>query len=84
MDCLILHSWILWFNCPNATSMRVTMLAFVTYGIFTSIQLLKLVTYRYEGLSEKYLSCTAPKLLLLAGTDRLDRFFPLNLPYIIY
>ncbi|KAK7836253.1 protein phosphatase methylesterase 1 [Quercus suber] len=27
----------------------------------------------YEGLSEKYLSCTAPKLLLLAGTDRLDR-----------
>ncbi|KAG5561945.1 hypothetical protein RHGRI_004848 [Rhododendron griersonianum] len=28
---------------------------------------------RYEGLSEKFLSCPAPKLLLLAGTDRLDR-----------
>ncbi|KAL0351266.1 UNVERIFIED_CONTAM: protein phosphatase methylesterase 1 [Sesamum calycinum] len=27
----------------------------------------------YEGLSEKFLSCPAPKLLLLAGTDRLDR-----------
>ncbi|GAB2293325.1 hypothetical protein Dimus_027527 [Dionaea muscipula] len=27
----------------------------------------------YEGLSEKFLSCTVPKLLLLAGTDRLDR-----------
>ncbi|XP_058201028.1 uncharacterized protein LOC131315834 isoform X5 [Rhododendron vialii] len=26
----------------------------------------------YEGLSEKFLSCPAPKLLLLAGTDRLD------------
>ncbi|KAI8568045.1 hypothetical protein RHMOL_Rhmol02G0167300 [Rhododendron molle] len=29
--------------------------------------------YWYEGLSEKFLSCPAPKLLLLAGTDRLDR-----------
>ncbi|EOY17098.1 Phosphatase methylesterase 1 isoform 1 [Theobroma cacao] len=28
---------------------------------------------RYEGLSEKFLSCPVPKLLLLAGTDRLDR-----------
>lgn len=28
----------------------------------------------YEGLSEKYLSAPVPKLLLLAGTDRLDRF----------
>ncbi|KAL5713236.1 protein phosphatase methylesterase-1 [Ranunculus cassubicifolius] len=27
----------------------------------------------YEGLSDKFLSCTVPKLLLLAGTDRLDR-----------
>ncbi|CAK9185121.1 unnamed protein product, partial [Ilex paraguariensis] len=27
----------------------------------------------YEGLSEKFLSCAVPKLLLLAGTDRLDR-----------
>ncbi|KAL0917669.1 hypothetical protein M5K25_012748 [Dendrobium thyrsiflorum] len=27
----------------------------------------------YEGLSEKFLSCPMPKLLLLAGTDRLDR-----------
>ncbi|KAK4788317.1 hypothetical protein SAY86_019636 [Trapa natans] len=27
----------------------------------------------YEGLSEKFLSCPAAKLLLLAGTDRLDR-----------
>ncbi|XAR57508.1 Protein phosphatase methylesterase-1 [Bertholletia excelsa] len=27
----------------------------------------------YEGLSEKFLACPAPKLLLLAGTDRLDR-----------
>ncbi|XP_057974652.1 uncharacterized protein LOC131162323 isoform X1 [Malania oleifera] len=27
----------------------------------------------YEGLSEIFLSCTVPKLLLLAGTDRLDR-----------
>ncbi|CAM9003561.1 unnamed protein product [Rhodiola kirilowii] len=27
----------------------------------------------YEGLSEKFLSCPVPKLLLLAGTDRLDR-----------
>ncbi|KAL0456294.1 UNVERIFIED_CONTAM: protein phosphatase methylesterase 1 [Sesamum latifolium] len=27
----------------------------------------------YEGLSENFLSCPAPKLLLLAGTDRLDR-----------
>ncbi|XP_057974653.1 uncharacterized protein LOC131162323 isoform X2 [Malania oleifera] len=26
----------------------------------------------YEGLSEIFLSCTVPKLLLLAGTDRLD------------
>lgn len=30
--------------------------------------------WRYEGLSEKFLSCPVPKLLLLAGTDRLDRF----------
>ncbi|KAK9270214.1 hypothetical protein L1049_025790 [Liquidambar formosana] len=28
----------------------------------------------YEGLSEKFLSCPVPKLLLLAGTDRLDRY----------
>ncbi|KAG0574750.1 hypothetical protein KC19_VG287800 [Ceratodon purpureus] len=27
----------------------------------------------YEGLSELFISCPAPKLLLLAGTDRLDR-----------
>lgn len=27
----------------------------------------------YEGLSDKFLSCPIPKLLLLAGTDRLDR-----------
>ncbi|XP_056164893.1 uncharacterized protein LOC115686801 isoform X2 [Syzygium oleosum] len=27
----------------------------------------------YEGLSETFLSCPVPKLLLLAGTDRLDR-----------
>ncbi|KAK8552428.1 hypothetical protein V6N13_120828 [Hibiscus sabdariffa] len=27
----------------------------------------------YEGLSEKFLSSSVPKLLLLAGTDRLDR-----------
>lgn len=27
----------------------------------------------YEGLSEKFLSCGVPKLLLLAGADRLDR-----------
>ncbi|KAG2714100.1 hypothetical protein I3843_03G013000 [Carya illinoinensis] len=27
----------------------------------------------YEGLSDKYLSCPVPKLLMLAGTDRLDR-----------
>jgi protein phosphatase methylesterase 1 len=27
----------------------------------------------YEGLSEMFLSCPVPKLLLLAGTDRLDR-----------
>ncbi|KAK4793175.1 hypothetical protein SAY86_023610 [Trapa natans] len=27
----------------------------------------------YEGLSEKFLSCPVAKLLLLAGTDRLDR-----------
>ncbi|KAF8404282.1 hypothetical protein HHK36_009164 [Tetracentron sinense] len=27
----------------------------------------------YEGLSEKFLSCPVPKILLLAGTDRLDR-----------
>lgn len=27
----------------------------------------------YEGLSEMFLSCPIPKLLLLAGTDRLDR-----------
>ncbi|XP_021903413.1 protein phosphatase methylesterase 1 [Carica papaya] len=27
----------------------------------------------YEGLSEKFLSCPVPKLLLLAGTDRLDK-----------
>lgn len=29
---------------------------------------------RYEGLSELFLTCPVPKLLLLAGTDRLDRF----------
>ncbi|OIT34887.1 PREDICTED: protein phosphatase methylesterase 1-like [Nicotiana attenuata] len=28
---------------------------------------------RYEGLSEKFLSSPVPKILLLAGTDRLDR-----------
>ncbi|KAA0039282.1 hypothetical protein IC582_020510 [Cucumis melo] len=27
----------------------------------------------YEGLSEKFLSCSVPKLLLLAGADRLDK-----------
>ncbi|KVH96706.1 Alpha/beta hydrolase fold-1 [Cynara cardunculus var. scolymus] len=30
-------------------------------------------TLKYEGLSEKFLSSPVPKLLLLAGTDRLDR-----------
>lgn len=35
--------------------------------------------YRYEGLSDKFLSSPIPKLLLLAGTDRLDRFCRLNL-----
>lgn len=29
---------------------------------------------RYEGLSDKFLSCPVQKILLLAGTDRLDRF----------
>ncbi|RWW75123.1 hypothetical protein BHE74_00016864 [Ensete ventricosum] len=29
----------------------------------------------YEGLSEMFLSCPVPKLLLLAGTDRLDRCY---------
>ncbi|KAK3027987.1 hypothetical protein RJ639_039340 [Escallonia herrerae] len=29
---------------------------------------------RYEGLSEKFLSSPVPKLLLLAGTDRLDSY----------
>ncbi len=28
---------------------------------------------RYDGLSELFLAARAPKLLLLAGTDRLDR-----------
>jgi len=28
----------------------------------------------YEGLSDKFLSCPVQKILLLAGTDRLDRF----------
>ncbi|URD92842.1 hypothetical protein MUK42_33581 [Musa troglodytarum] len=32
-----------------------------------------LVGHRYDGLSEMFLSCPVPKLLLLAGTDRLDR-----------
>jgi len=32
------------------------------------------IFFRYEGLSDKFLSCPIPKLLLLAGTDRLDRF----------
>lgn len=30
--------------------------------------------FRYEGLSDKFMSSPVPKLLLLAGTDRLDRF----------
>jgi hypothetical protein len=30
--------------------------------------------FRYEGLSDKFLSCPVQKILLLAGTDRLDRF----------
>ncbi|KAF7150080.1 hypothetical protein RHSIM_Rhsim02G0145500 [Rhododendron simsii] len=34
--------------------------------------------YWYEGLSEKFLSCPAPKLLLLAGTDRLDRLLTIG------
>lgn len=34
-----------------------------------------IICIRYEGLSEKFLSSPVPKLLLLAGTDRLDRFF---------
>jgi len=29
---------------------------------------------RYEGLSKVFLSCPVLKLLLLAGTDRLDRY----------
>lgn len=32
----------------------------------------------YEGLSEKFLSCPVPKLLLLAGTDRLDRLLTIG------
>ncbi|KAG9145909.1 hypothetical protein Leryth_019580 [Lithospermum erythrorhizon] len=32
-----------------------------------------LVGHRYEGLSDKFLSSPVPKILLLAGTDRLDR-----------
>lgn len=32
-----------------------------------------IICFRYEGLSEKFLSSPVPKLLLLAGTDRLDR-----------
>ncbi|KAK6246635.1 hypothetical protein SCA6_009725 [Theobroma cacao] len=35
--------------------------------------------HRYEGLSEKFLSCPVPKLLLLAGTDRLDSGLELHL-----
>ncbi|GKV12412.1 hypothetical protein SLEP1_g23554 [Rubroshorea leprosula] len=34
----------------------------------------------YEGLSEKFLSCPVPKLLLLAGTDRLDRYVTIQMP----
>ncbi|KAF3447420.1 hypothetical protein FNV43_RR12606 [Rhamnella rubrinervis] len=37
------------------------------------VQLKKVYADWYEGLSEKFLSCPVPKLLLLAGTDRLDR-----------
>ncbi|CAN0887999.1 Protein phosphatase methylesterase 1 [Linum grandiflorum] len=32
----------------------------------------------YEGLSEKFLSCPVPKLLLLAGADRLDRILTIG------
>lgn len=34
----------------------------------------KCFCFRYEGLSDKFLSCPVQKILLLAGTDRLDRF----------
>ncbi|CAK9269058.1 unnamed protein product [Sphagnum jensenii] len=34
----------------------------------------------YEGLSEVFLSCPVPKLLLLAGTDRLDRNLTEDVP----
>nr|KAJ0190884.1 hypothetical protein LSAT_V11C800409360 [Lactuca sativa] len=30
---------------------------------------------QYEGLSEKFMSSPVPQLLLLAGIDRLDKFF---------
>lgn len=65
----------------NVDSARVSIPSTLTYD-----DLKKCYTYRakleqteqywkswYEGLSEKFLSCPVPKLLLLAGTDRLDR-----------
>lgn len=43
------------------------------FGKSNQFELLYL-NFRYEGLSENFLSSPVPKILLLAGTDRLDRF----------
>lgn len=38
-----------------------------------------IIFFRYEGLSDKFLSSPVPKILLLAGTDRLDRLVHTNI-----
>ncbi|KAH1223232.1 Protein phosphatase methylesterase 1 [Glycine max] len=58
----------------NIDSARVSIPATLNYLYRTELE--KTEQYWkgwYEGLSDKFLSCPVPKLLLLAGTDRLDR-----------
>lgn len=56
---------------PNEFKEKVYKGMLPLFFIFLNNQCLCIL--RYEGLSEKFLSSPVPKLLLLAGTDRLDR-----------
>ncbi|KAB1210956.1 Protein phosphatase methylesterase 1 [Morella rubra] len=66
-----------WGSSRNVESARVSIPSTLKYDdskkcMKFANQSTEISYFRYEGLSDKFLSCPVPKVLLLAGTDRLD------------
>lgn len=76
-DTLVAKDFIFWlylthfFHC-----IRISEILHISSEVTLNMEL---YCFRYEGLSDKFLSSPVPKLLLLAGTDRLDRLVHTNI-----